>query len=156
MLSVLAGCNKTESIETFYEKWLSVNYKALDEIEQIVKSDDRFEKIWTVGSAVKFSIQNSDGVKIVEIPEDHEIYNVLPKHNNMLYLVNESGIFIGVGVTSQCGEFTCTVGIARFKGERRGLCNNEHPPEEGLMCISPLKGEWYLQYHYLGKIEANT
>ena len=156
ILSVLAGCNKPESIETFYERWLSDNYEALDKIENIVRRDDRFEKVWTVGSAVKFSIQNSNGVTIVELPEDHEIYKVLPKHNNMLYLVNEIGIFVGVGVTSKCGEFTCIVGIARFRGEKREECASESPPEEGLICISPLKGQWYLQYHYLGKIEENT
>lgn len=149
LTSLLFGCASNQDPEDYYLNWVKNYYSDLSNLDRIAFSDSRFEKIWTRGNEVSFSILDGEKKKYVDIEKEHDIFKYLPTHSNMLYLINETGMSFGVGVSHKCKTMVCTIGVAKFRGKTPPLCSEVNKIVKGLICIEPLYKEWYTKYHYL-------
>lgn len=151
-ITCLIGCERKDDLESFYRQWLEKNEAQLLEVERVALSDLTFNKIWTLGETTQFTYHKNGNVTYIDVPLGHDIWRVLPRHKNMLYLVNDTGIFIGVGVDSECMDYHCSISIARPRhGEFSPICADITEYSNGTVCYKHLQNNWYLQYLYFFK-----
>ena len=151
------SCKKDASHESFYESWVKDNYSALNKVDQIVYSDNSFNKIWAKQPENIFSLLKDDRKTIVHISDTHEIRDFLPEHNNMLYLINESGIFVGVGLGAECEGVDCSISVAKFReGGPNVFCSDvpsvKFEPRQKLchhVCLRKLVDMFFTDTAYL-------
>lgn len=130
-----------------YESWVEENEANLLELRKLLQEKEEVDRIWTKGDVHEFEVFKDGEYVVVEPVERSAYVNILTKGGSVVYINNDTGLFVSAARTSKCFGVDCDISAVQFKHENpyEG-CTKELLSVPSTTCSVPLLKEWFLVY----------